>query len=653
MSESNKHIELFLKYYLEKEVSPDYAVLLTGCWGAGKTFFIKRFLGGEKKEIKEWLTDCEKYTVVYVSLFGAKNREEMDKRVLEKFHPFLNSAIIKVMPNAVSLLGGIAGAVSANPQITIAGKAISIFSRKFLNVFGNGFKKAVVVFDDVERADMPLPELLGYLNEYVEHLRIPCILLADKEKWEEAQKCQEDKSTLHNLASTKEKVIGKEFQIQTSFEDVWNCWFESDCHLLGDKAWTLLKKYRDIVARVFELSETPNFRSLKHSLLDFQRFIEKIDDCYFKESNFNSLFIADFMARQYTFYLGWYVASDIGESNILKRVFARANKDREKNNDELYKLYPVLPYERFEEKYSEIQRLSSRDSLDGSYSKWENVWKKWFANNYVDVGQVVALLKNSIWYDGKVSFYLNKINNWFELEDEEGEEALLAFEKSLEEGTLKRPTLIMGLFYRLYFYASKGAFKESPQKFKKRMETYVIDHREELEDDEIENWKVSRSQYGMLGTDYLEFESVNDSFLALLCELTEKTRVLRKQKEMELFWNRLKSNSENDYRVSLEKIRSSSFPLKELDVDVFCKVFQIVKLRVRTSSISALKSRYSTPNINHYNIELVNDERVFLEALKNKAEEIYTTAERPLKISVFSLYYLIESIKEILSGKKS
>jgi KAP family P-loop domain. len=53
MENSNKHIEEFLDYYLNKEQSPDYAVLITGCWGSGKTYFIRHFLekqGASKKK---------------------------------------------------------------------------------------------------------------------------------------------------------------------------------------------------------------------------------------------------------------------------------------------------------------------------------------------------------------------------------------------------------------------------------------------------------------------------------------------------------------------------------------------------------------------------------------------------------------------------
>ena len=124
---------------------------------------------------------------------------------------------------------------------------------------------ALVIFDDVERADMPLPELLGYLNEYVEHLHIPCILLADKDKWEEAQKCQEDKSTLHHLSSTKEKVIGKEFQIQTSVEDVVNAWLSPEIGYLDiddnvKKAWW---ENRDCIYEMFSAFDNAKIKYSK------------------------------------------------------------------------------------------------------------------------------------------------------------------------------------------------------------------------------------------------------------------------------------------------------------------------------------------------------------------------------------------------------
>ena len=132
MSNSNKHIEEFLDYYLNKEQFPDYAVLITGCWGSGKTYFIRKYLEGKgaagKDVVKtfDWLTDCEKYAVVYVSLFGAKSREEMDKRGLEKLHPILNSEYLKSIPTAVSTIAKLLKEYSVNPALKATGAVAEI-----------------------------------------------------------------------------------------------------------------------------------------------------------------------------------------------------------------------------------------------------------------------------------------------------------------------------------------------------------------------------------------------------------------------------------------------------------------------------------------------------------------------------------------------
>lgn len=650
MSNSNAHIIEFLNHYLEKENFPDYAVLITGCWGSGKTHFVKEYLGGETKVIKDWLTDCEKYTVLYVSLFGAKSREEMDSRVLEKLHPKLHSEVMKDMPNAISLLGKVIGMTSGNPVITVAGEAISIFADDFLETIREKKQRIVVVFDDVERADMPLPELLGYLNEYVEYLHIPCILLADKDKWEDAQKCQGNISTLHHLSSTKEKVIGKEFQIQTSFDTVWNHWFDKNEHFLGDKAWKILKDYHDVVAQIVEASGISNFRSLKHTLLDFQRFIDSIEDSLLINPEFNSLLIADFVAHQYAYYLGWFNASEIGKSNVFERVSLKRYKNM--SEEELNKKCPESSYDIFKTKFDKIDRLTSFDLFDSYCKQWSQIWIEWLGSNTVNKENLNRVIKTSLWFDGKVPHYLTKVQEWHRLDDDEGDRTWLAVEKGLKEGAITQPSLIMSLFYRLYWYASKNVLKETPQELVKKMENYVKSHQDDLEDDRIEDWKSLRIERGLLDSMYLEYETTNDAFLEFLCKANEGNRDARKQRAINFFWEKIGSPLGNDYKEPLGQIGNPKFPLVELDVDRLCMAYQSLEASVKYFFYSSLKTRYYSASVSQYNMELVNTERDYLELLKRKAEEIFNSAKRPLKVSVFGLYYLIETIEEILSGKR-
>lgn len=660
MTDSNNHISEFLDYYLEKETSPDYAVLITGCWGSGKTYFIRKYLKGkgtEKDSVKvfDWLTGCEKYTVVYASLFGAKNRKEMDQRVLEKLHPILNSAVFKALPNAVSLVGKISSEITGNSTMAIADKTVSVLARSYLKKKENLNKKTVVVFDDVERADMPLPELLGYLNEYVEHLHIPCILLADKEKWEEAQKCQEDKSTLHRLSSTKEKVIGKEFQIRTTFDEVWNCWFDKENQLLNDKSNNLLKDYQDVIAQIFEMAGVSNFRPLKHSLLDFQRFIEKIQDEYLKNSEFNKLLVADFFAHQYAYYLGMFTASEIGSSNeaaremarIRARTYQQSNKLKE---EELEKKYPILPYEAFEKLFKPLPRLSTHYSIDDYSKKWTQIWLNWFLKNFISINDINNIIKNSIWFDLAEEYYLKQLLNWFMLDDENGERALNAFEESLKHKTLVDPFLIMNLFYQMYWYATQNVLKDSPENFKSRMEEYVKSVKDKLIDRDMENWK----QQGWIDSTYNENKDVNDKFLALLRELLSDKIQNRKKKLIDEFYTLLQSDSYSEVKRMCDRIAlfwefSKKFPFTELDVQKLCDAYQKINKDWRRYFFNALKRRYAKrENENEWNGELIESEKNFLEKLLETAKDIYDNAERPLTPTIFSLYYLIRTLEEIL-----
>lgn len=655
MSNSNKHIEEFLDYYLNVEQSPDYAVLITGCWGSGKTYFIRKYLGDEKKEIKDFLNDCTKYTVIYVSLFGAKTREEMDKRVLEKLHPILNSAVFKAMPRAVSLVSKIVAEVNTNPVIAIAGEEVSLFADTYFNEKGKSLKKAVVVFDDVERADMPLPELLGYLNEYVEHLHVPCILLADKEKWEEAQKCQEDKSTLHHLSSTKEKVIGKEFQIQTSFDEIWNLWFNQEKHLLGDKAWRLLKDCHDVIAQVFELSKASNFRSLKHTFFDFQLFIENIQDEYLTNPEFNSLFIADFIAHQYAYCLGWFNASEYAETNAIQRGFAKAfaeNRNRGSAQDEsidedLYKKYPKLPYEKFEEIFDKVKRLSSYAFLDDYYAKWRQIWQEWFSKNYVEAEHLNNVIKNSIWYDKKDDYYLNKMYEWFVLDDQSGQKAMNAFENALREKKLTNPISILTLSSKLYRLAQRGVFAEDYNAFCEKMENYVIGAKEKLEYKDIENW----TQHTMLDSTYNEVKNEIEHLQELLNKFLAEKKISFKQNKMDEFFENLGNENPVVSEQTCDTIINGyldekKFVFGDLNAERFCEAYRKMPSRVKTNCFNALKSRY------HYHPEQIEREKNFLEKLLKNAQNIYNDAKKPLLPSEFAFDYLIRTLEEILGVKK-
>ncbi|MBR6123284.1 hypothetical protein IKQ19_06770 [Candidatus Saccharibacteria bacterium] len=683
MSNSNKHIKEFLNNYLNEEQSPDYAVLITGCWGSGKTYFIRQYLGGDRKEIKDWLTDCVKYTVVYVSLFGLKNRDEIDKKIQEVFRPKLGLRKLFCHPNAVSLVGNLAvvavgakigtaaiaaGAPAASVVLPAAiatgravGESLKFFSDDFLKkirIDKKNYKKLVVVFDDVERADMPLPELLGYLNDYVEHLHVPCILLADKDRWEEAQKCQEDKSTLHHLSSTKEKVIGKEFQIQTTFDDVWNCWFNEEHHVLGNDAYNFLKDYRGIVANVFDASGVPNFRSLKHSLIDFQRFIKNISKENLEKRKCNELLVADFFVHQYAYYLGLLKPNKISDT-MTQAIDDALERRQEKGKVQLQTnpldenatavAWNIVPCnqepdedEIFRNKFEDVEKFTSLHE-SSFVNEWLQIWKKWLLENNVDFKKVNDLIKTSIWYGREEEEYIRKMLEWSFLDDAEGNKALKIFNNCIERTkTLTSPSLIMDLFYRIYWYAKNNAFEFTAEEFEEKMISYVKSIQDKLDDERMDDWK---ERLPFLDT-YKVYEEKNDQFLAFLCNILKNKTSERRDAAINAFCQRLLGNDYDGFNLACSQIsmqygESDVFCFSDVDVVKFCEVYKGVKRDRNRTLRKAIEKRYEDHN-------RLEKEKEFLERLLNEAKREFNEAERPLSPSVFSLHYLIRTINKIL-----
>lgn len=658
MANSNEHIEQFLNYYLEKEASPDYAVLITGCWGSGKTYFIKQFLAGKDPngknkdvvKISDWLTDCEKYAVVYVSLFGAKSRAEMDQRVLEKLHPILNSDWLKTVPGAVSLIGKISGVLSSNPAGaaigSVAGDAGAFAANKIIEAFkqkSKKFEKIVIVFDDVERADMPLPELLGYLNAYVEHLHVPCILLADKEKWEEAQKCQEDKSTLHKLSSTKEKVIGKEFKIQTTFDEVWDLWKEDEHHPVGDRAWEILNDCRDLIKNIVESSSDYNYRALKHSLSDFQRFIgEKktgsertklfIDDKYFEHMEFAELVVADFICYQYAFHVGLLNPLEITNHRKYseEEMSVEINQDESKNGAERSKHGDT--YFQFEEMFKNIPRISTCPfdsvSFDSVYnSRWSDIWKEWLIKSYVDTERVQKIMDKSIWFNEWDNFAANQLLKYHTLEDEFAKGLLEDIRENLKQKKYTNPNYIFFIFNSLLLLASEGVFEEDVKTCFGKMKEY------------IENIELEKVPFaGMEGTISSLDKDVQESQKELWNLIKGKLpneSVSVEQKYINDFWNLIKSsNYEVACKILAERV---DFPLTLIDLKSLVALYRLDSFRERRGRLrAAIICRFDTLTYSNRK-EQIQNELTFLSGFDGIVDEILNNEPKPLLPGVLSL----------------
>ena len=166
-----------LKNYCEIN-NPVGALMLSGEWGCGKTYLINsRFIPLVKGT----------YAFVYVSLFGINSleslRAEVKKKWLEKASEInlLNGAkTLKVTDSYKKIFGIVKDSLPEDWQKK--GEVVSSIMDfvNFMPINNRMFeKKVILVFDDLERSNIPGADLLGCINNYCENQNFNTIIIAN------------------------------------------------------------------------------------------------------------------------------------------------------------------------------------------------------------------------------------------------------------------------------------------------------------------------------------------------------------------------------------------------------------------------------------------------------------------------------------------
>lgn len=249
----SKYIEdIFIDYLATKDTS--YAILINGTWGSGKTFFWKNTL----------TKHCEsaKLKPIYLSLNGINKIETLDYQLKIKLIPFLNKLDVK---KSASI-----GTFSKNILSTVIKAKWDIDAEKMLKdveIDLNLFSNNVVCFDDLERCKIPLSEVLGYVNDYVEHKNLKVIFLSH------------EKENDNKYNEIKEKVIGRVLNFKNNLIETLPFIFEKYnstdkdfydfLHIKKEYIYNLLVEYKeenlrniafyiDNLSKVFSILKTHN-----------------------------------------------------------------------------------------------------------------------------------------------------------------------------------------------------------------------------------------------------------------------------------------------------------------------------------------------------------------------------------------------------------
>ena len=163
----------------------NYAVLINGEWGCGKTFFVKNVLMDKLQKFSE----CQG-NVFYWSLYGFRLIDDIKENVfLDLMGDFAEKKIKnrqkgnkdKFLENYEKSYGKKAFNNSINRNSLI----LKILHKVNINDFYElinpiTFNDKVLIFDDLERCMCPINEVLGFINSLVEHENAKVIIIANE-----------------------------------------------------------------------------------------------------------------------------------------------------------------------------------------------------------------------------------------------------------------------------------------------------------------------------------------------------------------------------------------------------------------------------------------------------------------------------------------
>ena len=175
--------DIILKY-IDEEIY-NYAIMIDGEWGCGKTYYIKESLIEAIEDHENQKTsnneEYKVHQVIYISLYGIKSIDEISKQVFMKSYlskaenaTGLGKAGVKVVGTVLPALFDV---INNKIGTSLSVDNVSDNIEKFLPA-----RDKIFIFDDLERCDCPINEILGYINSFVEQDGLKVILVANQKE---------------------------------------------------------------------------------------------------------------------------------------------------------------------------------------------------------------------------------------------------------------------------------------------------------------------------------------------------------------------------------------------------------------------------------------------------------------------------------------
>lgn len=612
----NKHIDNFLDYYGELE-SPQYAVLIKGKWGSGKTHYIKEY----KKRL-----DSQSKKYIYVSLYGVMNYDEIETKFLETLHPKLyNKKTILAGKIAKGFLKGalkidLDGDGQADTTVNAQFPALS--TSDLLNT-----QDHILIFDDLERCSLSINDMLGYINYFVEHQDYKVLIIANEIELDKDKKYKE----------IKEKLVGKTFELTSNSDLAFDNFINN---LKNDGNKDIFLKNKELILETYNQSGYDNLRILRQTILDFERFYEKI--------------LIKYLDKKDLF------------KDILKQFFIFSIENKNSEID-IWNLESI--YEEFMSNQVENNFQSSDESKELQYSKIIdkynydlimyltiniNLWKDIIDKSLIDIDTITSILSTSKYFINERSPNWKRLWSFMQLTDEEFPSILKSVYIDLQEckyNNIFEVRHICAILINLINYALFNEKKENVLKFSKKHLKYLLS-KNLIDASSSKNKKFYINEpfpdYTGLGY-HDENNEQSKKFVCYLNKIVNKYFIESVKNEFNDISNLLNSD--------IESLNSKFDKYSDILILKYFNLKKLTKYICDANYLSILnfgdllKERYCK---NYYKENLISENKLLRELLKklNKKVSNYKGTVSGYRINKFIKYALSPSIESLNKCKE-
>lgn len=269
-----QRLDEIVDLYLHMDTN--YALMITGDWGAGKTHYFKHTLKDKISLTPVYKDNSKNYRPILVSLFGLKSVEEIQAEIFLCLYPFLKNAKLKLGATiGKAVIKGILhlkGLGEYSTFVEEVGEVAKAVDKKNLIKF----EELVICFDDLERISptLKIEELIGFINSLVESENVKVLIIANQGKGA----LNDDK-----YKEFKEKVIGNTIEFIPIISDSYDSILKDK--FSGFKQYKeFLETNKDFVLEVFS-KKSSNLRTLIFGLNYFHQVYSEVNNQLFKENN--------------------------------------------------------------------------------------------------------------------------------------------------------------------------------------------------------------------------------------------------------------------------------------------------------------------------------------------------------------------------------